>query len=268
MITKTIFKGSFGRSIVEIILIVIGVLIALWVDEWRSDLTEEKAVQQHLVGIVGEIDSNRWTLHRIRDTSIPRQIAALEYVIHILDQPDPEIEDPERFIETLIASAKIRSPWFERNSFDSFRTSEQYHSSHIQGLASTISDAYEAHTVLYGQRFDYRDAYKKTVSQLVPARYQSENNGMRSYTPARFLAPVIADAKSTDQVVAAIIDNRTELVQLARYKAERITAKWYAMTRIILEFQILRDEIFNHPLMQDIEVPVPERHSELEEARI
>lgn len=268
MIIKTIFKGSVGQSIVEVILIVLGVLIALWVDEWRSDLVERKAIQLHLVGIIEEVDSNRRTLHRIREYSVPRQIAALEYVIHILDQPDPEIEDPEHFIETLIASAKIRSPWFERNSFDSFRTSEHYHSSHIQGLGSFISDAYEAQTVLYLERFDNRDAYKDTVSQLVPARYQSENNGMRTYTPARFLAPVIADEKSTDQVVAAIIDNRTELIQLARRKAERITAKWYAMTRIILEFQSLRDEVLNHPLMQDIEFPVSERHSELEQAKI
>ncbi len=268
MIIRTIFKGSFTQSIVEIILIVIGVLIALWVDEWRSDLVERKAVQLHLAGIVAEVDSNRWTLHRIRERSVPRQIAALEHVIHILDQPDPEIEDPERFIETLISSAKIRSPWFERNSFDSFRTSEHYHSSHIQGLGGIISDAYEAQTILYRQRFDNRDAYKDAVSQLVPARYQSENNGMRTYTPDRFLAPVIVDKKSTGKVVAAIIENRTELVQLARRKAERITAKWYAMTRIILEFQSVRDEILNHPLMQAIEVPVSERHSELEEARI
>ncbi len=91
---------------------------------------------------------------------------------------------------------------------------------------------------------------------------------MRSYTPARFSAPVIADKKPTNQVVAAIIDNRIELIQLARYKAERITAKWYAMTRIILEFQILRDEILNHPLMQDIEIPSSEIHSDLEGARI
>ncbi len=268
MIIKSIFKGSFGQSIVEIILIVIGVLIALSVDEWRSDLGEREAIQLHLAGIVEEVDSNRWTLHRVRDVGVPRQIAALEYIIDILDQPDPEIEDPEHFIETLVASAKIRSPWFEQNSFDSFRTSEHYHSSHIQGLASIISDAYEGQTILYRDRFDDRDAYKDTVSQLVPARYQSENNEMRTYTPARFLAPVIADEKQTNNVIATIIDNRTELVQLARYKAERITAKWYAMTRIILEFQIVRDEILDHPLMQDIEIPISENHRDLEGVRI
>jgi hypothetical protein len=268
VITKTLFKGSIGRSIVEIALIVIGVLIALWVDEWRSDVAEQKAIQLHLAGIVEEVDSNRRTLHRIRDVSVPRQIAALEYVIQILDQPNPEIEDPDHFIDILIDSTKIRSPWFERNSFDSFRTSEHYHSSHTQGLASSISDAYEAQTVLYSQRFDYQDAYKDAVTQLIPARYQSEKNGMRSYTPARFVAPVIADESSIDQVIAAIIDNRIELVQLARYKAERITAKWYAMTRIILEFQVLRDEVAGHPLMQEVEIPISERHSELEEARL
>jgi hypothetical protein len=268
VITKSIFKGSFGQSIVEIILIVAGVLIALWVDEWRSDVGERKAIQLHLTGIVEEVDSNRWTLHRVRDVGVPRQIAALEYVIDTLEQPDPEIDDPERFIQTLIGSATIRSPWFKQNSFDSFRTSEHYHSSHIQGLAPIISDAYEAPTILYRERFDDRDAYKDAVSQLVPARFQSENNDMRTYTPARFLAPVIADDKPTSQVVAAIINNRAELVQLARYKAERITAKWYAMTRIILEFQTLRDEVVNHPLMHDIEIPVSEDHSDLEGARI
>jgi hypothetical protein len=265
---KSLFKGSFGQSIVEIILIVVGVLIALSVDEWRSDVGERKAIQLHLTGIVREVDSNRWTLHRVRDVGVPRQIADLEYVISTLDQVDPEIEDPERFIETLIASATIRSPWLGQNSFDSFRTSGHYHSSHIQALAANISDAYEAPTILYRDRFDDRDAYKDAVSQLVPARYQNDNNGMRSYTPARFLAPVIADEKSTNEVVAAIINNRSELVRLARQKAERITAKWYAMTRIILEFQLIRDEILSHPLMQDIEISIPENHSDLEGMRI
>jgi hypothetical protein len=268
VIIKSIFKGSFGQSIVEIVLIVVGVLIALWVDEWRSDLAEREAIQLHLTGIVGEVDSNRWTLHRVRDAGIPRQIAALEYVIEILDQPDPKIEDPEHFIETLIGSATIRSPWFKQASFESFRTSEHYHSSHIQGIASVISDAYEAQTVLYRDRFSDRDVYKDTVSRLVPMRYQSEHNDMRTYTPARFSAPMIADEKQTAQVIATILDKQTELVQLARIKAERITAKWYAMTRIILEFQILRDDILNHPLMEDIEIPISELHSDLDDARI
>ncbi len=268
MITRSIFKGSFGQSIVEVILIVTGVLIALSVDEWRSELAEKKAIQLHLAGIVREIDSNRWTLNIIRESAVPNQIAALENVIRLLDQPEPKIDDPERFIETLIRSSQSFSPWFQQNSFDSLRTSEQYHSSYIQGFIPNISDAYEATNILFRERFDNRDAYKDAVSRLVPARYQSENNGMRPYTPARFSAPVIADKKPADKVIATIIDNRTQLIQLARYKAERITAKWYAMTRILLEFQVIRDEILDHPIMQDIEVPISDRHSELEEKRI
>ena len=268
MITRTIFKGSFGRSIVEVILIVIGVLIALWVDEWRSELAEKKAIQLHLAGIVSEIDSNRWTLHVIRDRAVPEQIAALENVIRLLDQPEPKIDDPESFIETLIRSSESPSPWFQQNSFDSLRTSEQYHSSYLQGLVRDISGTYEATNILFRERFDHGDAYKDAVRRLVPARYQSENNEMRSYTPARFSAPVIADRKPTDQVIATIIDNRTKLIQLARSKAERITAKWYALTRILLGFQAIRDEILNHPVMQGVEVQVSERHSELEKKRI
>ena len=158
MVMKSLFKGSIKQSVVEIILIVIGVLIALWVDGCRADVAEKKSVQQHLIGIVTEIDRNRWSLHRIRDSAVPTQIAALERVIHILSQPEPQIDDPESFMQTLIASAKSPSPWLSRNSFDSFRTSEDFHSSYIQGLAADISGVYQAPSVLYHQRFDNTNA--------------------------------------------------------------------------------------------------------------
>ena len=65
-----------------------------------------------------------------------------------------------------------------------------------------------------------------------------------------------------------IIENRAELVQLARYKGERITAQWYAMTRIILDFQDVRDKIIGHSLMDGIEIPMSERNRDLEKTRI
>ena len=85
-------------------------LVALWVDDWRASVAEKKSVQQHLIGIVAEVDVNRWTLHRIRDEQLATQIAALEKVIHILNETDPQIDDPEDFIDTLITSAESLSP--------------------------------------------------------------------------------------------------------------------------------------------------------------
>lgn len=85
MVTKVLLKGSFGQSVVEVILTVVGILIALWVDEWRSDFAEKKSLQLHLAGVVNEIDANRQTLHWIREGAMPKQIADLEKVIHILD---------------------------------------------------------------------------------------------------------------------------------------------------------------------------------------
>ena len=111
MSTRTLFGGAFGRSVVEVVLIVIGVLIALGIDEWRSDLDEKEAVRQHLVGIVLEIDANRWTAHRrTRDEYLPAQIEALETVIRILDQREPVIDDPDTFIRTLLQSSQVPSP--------------------------------------------------------------------------------------------------------------------------------------------------------------
>lgn len=268
MVMKSLFKGTIKQSVIEIILIVVGVLIALGVDDWRSNVIEKKSVQQHLLGIVGEIDSNLWTLHRIRDGLVSNQVASLEEVLRVLSEAEPQINDPEDFINVLMTSAKGASPWLSQNSFGAFRSSEDYHSIYVQGLAGDISSTYDALNTLYYQRFEIADPYKDAVSEIVPARYQSESNQLRGYAPGRFSAPVIADEEPLEQTIAAIIENRQQLVQLARYKAERITAKWYAMTRIILQFQDLKDSILDHQVMQDVDIPESELTAEVEGQRI
>jgi hypothetical protein len=265
MFTGTLFRESLGKSVVEVVLIVIGVLTALWVDEWRSDLEEKQAVRQHLAGIVQEMDANRWTAHRrSRDGYMLAQIEALETVIRILGQPEPAIEDPDTFIRTLLVSSQVPSPWFNRNNFDSFKASGHFQSVYNQEFAHVISDAYEAINVLFTQRFDYRDDYKDAVVRLVPTRYQSENNEMRTYTPGRFSAPVIEDDMPAERAIEGIVEHRGELLELARYKAERLTAKWYATTRIILVFQNARETIVASPLMRDVDIPVSDLHEDLE----
>ena len=268
MATRSLFKGSIKQSAAEVILIVIGVLIALWVDDWRADVAERKSVQKHLVGIVAEIDRNRWSLHQIRDYAVPDQFGALEEVIHILSQTDPIIDDPEGFVQTLIASSIRLGPWLTRSSFDSFRTSNDFHSSYIQELPVDLSGAYEAQRVLFDQRFDDADSYTNLVMKLVPARYQSETNEMRSYSPRRIQAPTIADEEPISQTVAVIVDNRTEIVRLARYKAERVTGKWYAMSRMILNFQDIQDAIVDHRSMQNVSIPDTEIARELNGVRL
>lgn len=258
MVLKHLFSGSVRQSVFEIVLIVVGVLMALWVDDWRANVAERKSVQAHLVGIYSEIDSNRVSLHIIRDRALPDQIDALEEVIHLLSQPEPQIDDPESFIQTLMASAENPTPWLTQSSFDSFRTSEDFHSDYIPGISVGLSGAYEAPNVLFHQRFALSDAYADAISRLVPARYQSENNQMRGYVPSRFTSPTIVDEEPAAQAIAAIIDRRTEIVGLARIKAMRITAKWYAMTRIMLGFEEAQDTILEHPLMRDVDIPESE----------
>jgi hypothetical protein len=268
MVLKSLFKGSFKQSVFEIILIIIGVLFALWVDDWRANVAERKSVQAHLIGISSEIDSNRWSLHMIRDRELSDQIDSLEEVIHLLSQPEPQIDDPERFIQTLMKSAQDLTPWFTQSSFDSFRTSEDFHSDYIPGIGVELSGTYEAPNVLFHQRFAHSDAYADAISRLVPARYQRESNEMRGYVPSRFTSPIIADEEPAAQTIAAIIDKRTEIIGLARFKAMRITAKWYAMTRIILNFEYAQDAILEHPLMRDVDIPDSEVARELKDMKL
>jgi hypothetical protein len=268
MVLKSLFKGSVRQSVFEIFLIVIGVLLALWVDDWRAKLVERKSVQEHLIGIKEEIDGNRWSLHIIRDRELPEQIGALEEVIHVLSQPDTQIDDPESFIRTLMRSAQSPAPWLTQSSFDSFRTSEDFHSDYIPGLARDLAATYEAPNVLFYRRFAHNDAYADVISKLVPARYQSAHNEMRGYVPSEFASPIIADEESAAQAIAIIINDRTEIVRLARAKAKRLTGKWYALTRIIWGFERSQARVLEHPLMKDAVFPDSEIARELEEMKL
>lgn len=264
-VLRSLFRGSIKESVFEILLIVIGVLLALWVDDWRANLAERKSVQRHLIGIKAEIDSNRLSLHVIRDRVLPTQFEALEQVIHVLSQPEPQIDDPESFVRTLMTSAQSPAPWLTKSSFDSFRTSEDFHSDYVRGVAEGLSGAYEAPNVLFYQRFAHDDAYADAISELLPARYQSEHNEMRGYVPSRFASPMIADEEPAAQAIAIIADDRLGIVRLARAKAKRLTGKWYAMTRIILGFSDAQAAILEHPLMKDAVFPESEIARALEE---
>jgi len=255
MIVNKVFGGSLRSSLLEVLLIVAGVLIALSVDEWRMDFEERKSIRQHLSNVVSEIDLNRWTLYNIRDRSIPRVMEQLGVVIRALDQPNPEVGDPGGFIETLIGSGNDSRPWFSRNGFDSFMSSEAFHSPHVQGVVIDISSTFEAFNVLFERRFDSGSAYADLIATLVPARFQADLNGMRGYTGDGFRAPGIVDEQPVDIAVAGIVAERERLVRLARLKASIDTAKWYAITRIIDQLEELRGVILKHPLMQDVAIP-------------
>lgn len=253
MIVNKFFKGSVGQSALELVLIVVGVLVALWVDEWRGDREEKEILQQHLLGVVDEINQNLSTIHKIRDSALPEKMQALGVVIYILSQPEPDIDDPEKLIETLASSSWDLHPWFVRNRFDALRTSGSLHSLHIQKLASDLSDAFEAPKVLFSQPLVFEGNYSEVVQELIPARYQSKHSQLKSYVVGNH-APVILDNQSAEEAVRLIVSQKSHLVRLARNEAAVDTGKWYAMTRIKQDFESVRMQILKHPLLQGIEL--------------
>jgi len=155
----------------------------------------------------------------------------------------------------LMNSSTHPKPWFTRNVFDSLKSSDEYRSHYIQDLAIEISSTFEAPNVLFEHRFGNESAYEEAVNALVPARFQAEFNGMRAYTTERFLAPRIDDERPLDAAIEAILEDKDQIVRLARQQSAILTAKWYAITRIIWQFQDLRETIINHPLLRGVEIP-------------
>jgi hypothetical protein len=257
MIVRKFFTGSFGQSMAELALIVAGVLIALAVDEWRSDREERAALQQHLLGVIQEIDANLRSLHTMRDYVHPQKIQALEEIIAILSQPEPDIENSEELIHTLIRSSRDVKPWFVQGRFEGFRASPSFSSPHLGSLASEITDVFEAPSALFEQPLAFERDYTGVVWEMVPARYLSGLGPVRTYVRDTVEHPSITDDQPAEDAVKLVIKERSILVRLARNEAAAAIGKWYAMTRMMSDFDNLRTQIAKHPVMQDVEVPEP-----------
>jgi hypothetical protein len=255
VIVGKFFRGSFGQSVTELALIVAGVLIALGVDEWRADREEKFVLQQHLLGVVQEIDANLRTLHAVRNYVHPQKIQALEEIIAILSQPEPDVENSDSLIRTLITSSRDVKPWFVRGRFEGFQVSASFGSRHLGSLASDITDVFEAPSVLFEQPLAFEGNYSEVVWEMVPARYLAELGPLRTYVSDTVEHPPVADGQPAEDAVKLIIKERSRLVRLGRNEAAAAIGKWYAMTRIMADFDHLRALIAGHPVMQDVDLP-------------
>ena len=92
---------------------------------------------------------------------------------------------------------------------------------------------------------------------MVPARYLSEVGPLKNYVGRISATPYIADDQPAKEAVKAIIAEKSKLLRLGRNEAAVATGRWHAMTRITRDFEGLRTQITDHPLMQGVELPVP-----------
>lgn len=246
------FGGHSVRATVfEFALIVLGVLVALAVDEWQEERKDAQFLTGQLESIVSEIDANLFTIQRIRTGAIPSKMNALEQVIGTLENPDPRIGDLDALLSELAYASRDTEPWFTRDRFDALRSSGNFRIIGNRELEDDVSDVYNGVDVLLAQAERLNAGFPALVHQLLPARYQASLNPLRTYTREGVGAPAIEDPETPAEITREILAHREEILRLARAESALVTAKWYALTRIDADFRALRKELLAHPALED-----------------
>jgi hypothetical protein len=225
------------RATFEFLVIVIGVLVALTADEWRQERGELQDLDEHLASVLEEVRYNAETVRIVRAGISARKIAGLESVIAHLESGEKTVPDPDALLKDLAESAAVWRPFLSRNSFDALKNSGLLRLARDDDLDDTLSGTYQVPEILFDQVALMQGDYPVAVNEFIPSPYHSELSGMRTYSGGT--APQVALDIGARDAVALIYEDRDRLLKLARGETAVATAVWYALTRILDDFQEL-----------------------------
>jgi hypothetical protein len=230
------------RLLGEFLTIVLGVLVALGVDEWRQGRSELKIAGEHLADITAELRQNLCTVERIRVRHLPRKMENLQTVLNFLNDPQAETADPAALLHALARSTSAARPWLVDNQYQALQNSGNVRLVHKLQPDLVLSSVYEGPEVLFSQEQRIQGPYPVVVNELLPAQLQSQFSQLRGYARGAE-APVLVDDADLAKAVDAVRARRVELLGLARNEAAVAMGRWYALTRISDDLRATLEEL-------------------------
>jgi hypothetical protein len=222
------------RLAAELVTIILGVLIALGVDDWRQGREEAHVATEHLVDLTSEMRQNLCTVERIRVRHLPRKMENLQTVLTFLNDPNAKVDDPKELLHAFARSTAASRPWLVDNQYQALQNSGNVRL--VRKLQPTLelSAIYQAPDVLLSQAERIQSRYPIVVNELLPAQLQAEFSQLRGYVRSgpENEVPRLVDDADLAQAIETIRTRRVELLALARNEAAVTTGRWFALTRL------------------------------------
>ena len=219
------------RLLGEFVTIVVGVLVALGVDEWRQDRAELEVAEEHLKDIAAELRQNLCVAERVRVRALGRKMDGLQTALDFLNDPHAPVPDPAALLTAFSNSTIAASPWLVDNQYQALQNSGNVRLVQKLEPSLRLAGLYEGPDVLFSQVDRVQGAYPVVVNELLPAQVHAAASPLRWYSP-RTDAPVLRDDVDVRQAVERIRARREELLPLARNEAAVATGRWFALVRI------------------------------------
>jgi len=231
------------QSIFEFFLIVAGILVALGVDQWRSDRDELTRLEVSIDALRAEIESNIETIEIIQQQVLPLKIERLQGLIEFLESGKPTVLDEERFLGDILRSTTDADIWFSRNQYDALLSEGGLKLLSNRDLEFDLSGLYQSNSVLMRQTLTLRSDYPTIISGTIPVQYNSSDSPVRGYAQLDSVAPVPGEKPAPEAIIQLIYRKSETLLPAARSEVAYAVARWYVLERMAFDFQEIHREL-------------------------
>ncbi len=220
----------FGVS-VELVVVVLGILIAFQVDRWREARNERSLEHSYVQRLVADVELDIPRIENSRDLAEHRRDLA-ELLIASVNDPAPVLADPAGFLYAVEAAAFTNAPALARHTYDDLRAT-----GHLRLIRN---DAVKQALYAYHD-YDESERQWHQLSLLGEQHYFELVAGVTDAAQSRWLAETIGNAASDDRkrrLREERLDPAPVLAALDRLKAREAAVDWLPQLRTLQEDQL------------------------------
>jgi len=241
-------KLNWSYACGELLIVVVGVLIALAVDQWntaRLERVEEVGIIRRLIA---DLNDDLFWLD-FESTSLDQKEASLRRVRRISVTPDTRPEDPVTFLNDVIEGSNFG--WHQvsgrRTTYDEALTSGSFSLIEDAELRFAIAEYYDALEDRF-RRIDERETEFPSLSyRLVPRQNEGSDNGAFGLETEVRLDPTLGDTEIERLVTRVLtsdihdhIDAEINLAQFVRNTGNGLRRDCERLIRQLEAYLLLR----------------------------
>jgi len=149
---------NWRRLLAELIVVAVGVMVALAVDNWNETRKEHIIEREYLAGIVADLETSADSLEKTRAAAIQNQ-AALWQLIAVSQGGSPPA--PEDFLLSLVRATYLGLPRVSRVTFDELVSTGSLRLLRDRAFKRRLAEWYE--------RFDYQAQWYPSYRRMEAA---------------------------------------------------------------------------------------------------
>ena len=108
-IAKTLMSGNWGTIVAEVLIVVVGIFLALQVDDWNNSRKDRIRETRYLERLYDELDRDIENISESLNIQISRRDMG-RFLLDTIDKPELVRSDPSLFIRSILQAAFTRSP--------------------------------------------------------------------------------------------------------------------------------------------------------------